>query len=121
VNAVLAAYYSTFASKSLDDSLQFEIENGLNVISKESIAGAKKFVTGLGKHGKFNVADVPEQEWQKEFRDINHQYFFSRGVLRYFTQTWRNNSFRCLFRRLPRPQDVGHLCLRYYNFFYPFL
>jgi hypothetical protein len=45
--------------------------------------------------------------------------FFSRGVLRYFTQTWRNNSIRCLLRRLPRPQDVGHLCLRYCNFFNP--
>jgi hypothetical protein len=43
--------------------------------------------------------------------------FFSRGVLRYFTQTWRNNSFRCLLQRLPRPQDVGHLCLRYCKFF----
>jgi hypothetical protein len=39
--------------------------------------------------------------------------FFSRGVLWYFTQTWQNNSFWCLLRRLPRPQDVGHLCLRY--------
>jgi hypothetical protein len=29
-------------------------------------------------------------------------FFFSRGVLRYFTQTWRNNSFRCFLRRLPR-------------------
>jgi hypothetical protein len=47
-------------------------------------------------------------------------FFFSRGVLRYFTQTWRNNSFRCLLRRLPRSQDVGHLCLRYCKFFNPF-
>jgi hypothetical protein len=47
-------------------------------------------------------------------------FFFSRGVLRYFTQTWRNNSFQCLLRRLPRPQDVGHLSLRYFNFFNPF-
>jgi hypothetical protein len=46
--------------------------------------------------------------------------FFSRGVLRYFSQTWRNNSFRCLLRRLPRPQDVFHLCLRYCNCFNPF-
>jgi hypothetical protein len=47
-------------------------------------------------------------------------FIFSRGVLRYFTQTWRNNSFRCLLRRLPRPQDVGHLRLRYCKFFNPF-
>jgi hypothetical protein len=44
---------------------------------------------------------------------------FSRGVLRYFTQTWRNNTFWCLLQRLPRPQDVGHLRLRYCNFFNP--
>jgi hypothetical protein len=43
--------------------------------------------------------------------------FFSRGVLQYFTQTWRNNSFRCLLWPLPRPQDVGYLCLRYCRFF----
>jgi hypothetical protein len=40
--------------------------------------------------------------------------------LQYFTQTWRNNSFRCLLRRLPRPQDVGHLRLRYCKVFKPF-
>jgi hypothetical protein len=51
-----------------------------------------------------------------------HSYLkkISRGVLRYFTQTWRNNSFRCLLRRLPRPQDVGHLRLRYCKLFIPF-
>jgi hypothetical protein len=32
---------------------------------------------------------------------------FSRSALRYFTQTWRNNSSRCLLRRLPRHQDAG--------------
>ena len=37
---------------------------------QESISGAKKFVSGLGKHGKFNVADPPEQEWQKEFKEM---------------------------------------------------
>jgi hypothetical protein len=46
--------------------------------------------------------------------------FFSCGVLRYSTQTWRNNTFRCLLRSLPRPQDVDHVCLRYCKFFNPF-
>jgi hypothetical protein len=32
---------------------------------------------------------------------------FSRSALRYFTHTWRNNSSRCLLRRLPRHQDAG--------------
>ena len=33
-----SAYHATFASRSLEESLQFEIENGLNVISKVSAA-----------------------------------------------------------------------------------
>jgi hypothetical protein len=51
---------------------------------------------------------------------LSYLWFFSRGVLRYFTQTWRNKSFQCLLRRLPRPQDVSHLRLRYCKFFNPF-
>ena len=34
----------------LEDSLQFESENALHVISKESIGGAQKFVEGLGEN-----------------------------------------------------------------------
>ena len=66
-----SAIYATFASKSLEDSLDQEGMNGLHVLSKESIKGAKKFVSGLGKHGKFNVTPVAEkQEWQKEFEEM---------------------------------------------------
>jgi hypothetical protein len=46
--------------------------------------------------------------------------YLQKTGLRYFTQTWRNNSFRCLLRRLPRPQDVGHLRLTNCKFFNPF-
>ena len=63
-----SAIHATFASRSLPDSLDYEGMEGLQVLSKESIKGAKKFVSGLGKHGKFNVTPVAEQqEWQKEF------------------------------------------------------
>ena len=68
-----SAYYATFASKSLEESLMYEIENGLNIVSKESIAGAKKFASGLGKHGKFNVSPKPEQEWQKELQEMQEE------------------------------------------------
>jgi hypothetical protein len=54
-------------------------------------------------------------------RDSFFSSFFSRGVLRYFTQTWWNNSFWCLLQRLPKPQDVIHLCLRYCKFLTLFL
>jgi hypothetical protein len=51
-------------------------------------------------------------EIERAFKDLQiraetNVFFFSRGVLRYFTRTWRNNSFWCLLRCLPRPQDVG--------------
>lgn len=66
-----SAIYATFASKSLQASLEHEGMEGLHVLSKESIIGAKKFVSGLGKHGKFNVSPVAEkQEWQKEFDEM---------------------------------------------------
>jgi enoyl-CoA hydratase/carnithine racemase len=67
-----SAIHATFASKSLEQSLVNEGMEGLHVLSKESIKGAKKFVSGLGKHGKFNVTPVAEkQEWQKEFDEMS--------------------------------------------------
>ncbi|GAU99080.1 hypothetical protein RvY_10126 [Ramazzottius varieornatus] len=49
-----SAYHSTFTAKSLEDALVFEHEKGKQIIINEAIAGAKGFVFGLGKHGKFN-------------------------------------------------------------------
>ena len=41
---------------------------------QESIKGAKKFVSGLGKHGKFNVSPVAEpQEWQTELEHMKKE------------------------------------------------
>jgi len=66
-----SAYHATFASKSLQDSLQFESDNSLHVISKESLEGAQKFVKGLGRHGKFNVNPPAEKEnWEKEREEM---------------------------------------------------
>jgi hypothetical protein len=43
-------------------------------IFQESIQGAKKFASGLGRHGKFNVSPMNEkQEWQKELDAIVEQ------------------------------------------------
>jgi hypothetical protein len=47
-------------------------------------------------------------------------FFFSRHSAIFHTDLAEYNSFRCLLRRLPRPQDVGYLCLRYFKFFNPF-
>jgi hypothetical protein len=56
-------------------------------------------------------------EAQRLLATVERWPFISWGVLQYFTQTWWNNSFWCLLRRLPRPQDVGLLCLGYHKFF----
>ncbi len=62
-----SAYHATFASRSLEESLQFEAENAIHVISQESIDGAQKFVKGLGRHGKFNVNPAADKEsWELE-------------------------------------------------------
>lgn len=38
---------------------------------QESIRGAKKFMAGMGKHGKFNVEPVAEkQDWQVELEEM---------------------------------------------------
>ena len=61
--------HATFASKNLEGSLQFELDNAIHVISKESLVGASKFVKeGLGWQGKFNVNPV-----EKEGREIEHE------------------------------------------------
>ena len=66
-----SAIYATFASDSLESSLQYESDHALHVITKESIQGAKKFSSGLGKHGKFNVTPAMEpMGWQEEFSEM---------------------------------------------------
>ena len=66
-----SAYHATFASKSLEESLQFESENAVHVISQESLEGARKFEKGMGRHGKFNVSPAVEKEgWEKEREEM---------------------------------------------------
>ena len=66
-----SAYHATFASKSLEESLQFESENAIHVISQESLDGAQKFVKGLGRHGKFNVSPaVKKEDWEEEREEM---------------------------------------------------
>ena len=49
-----SAYNATFNSCSVEDSLEFEYKNGLKVITKESVPGAKEFISGKGKKGDFH-------------------------------------------------------------------
>jgi len=66
-----SAYHATFASKSLEESLQYESENAVHIISTESIEGAQKFaLKGLGRHGKFNVTQVSKEDWEIEREEL---------------------------------------------------
>ncbi|XP_068092964.1 enoyl-CoA hydratase EchA19-like isoform X2 [Hyperolius riggenbachi] len=47
-----SAYYSSFDATSFTDAMQFEFNNGVKVVAEESVAGAKRFTTGEGRHGK---------------------------------------------------------------------
>lgn len=48
-----SVFYSAYSAKNYDDALNFEAENGQKVLIKESVQGAQKFVTGIGRHGSF--------------------------------------------------------------------
>ncbi|XP_068081416.1 probable enoyl-CoA hydratase isoform X2 [Anabrus simplex] len=47
-----SAYYSKFDCISWEDALNFERRSSNQLVLKESIKGAKKFVSGVGRHGK---------------------------------------------------------------------
>lgn len=50
-----SAYNAAYNAISQDDALKFEYENGIKVVTEESIPGAQKFQKGIGKHGSFNL------------------------------------------------------------------
>ncbi|XP_063779188.1 enoyl-CoA hydratase EchA19-like isoform X2 [Pseudophryne corroboree] len=47
-----SAYYSTFDATSFTDAMQFEFNNGADVVVEESVSGAKRFSAGEGRKGK---------------------------------------------------------------------
>ena len=40
-----SVYHAAYDSKSMEDALEFEYENGIGVVLKESVTGAKKFIS----------------------------------------------------------------------------
>lgn len=48
-----SAYNTAFNANSYEEAFEFEKNNSLPAVLQESIAGAKKFVSGVGRHGKF--------------------------------------------------------------------
>ncbi|KAI1129294.1 ClpP/crotonase-like domain-containing protein [Nemania abortiva] len=53
-----SCYYSAYDASSFEDALKNEFENGVKVISTESIAGAAKFSGGAGRHGAFDSPKI---------------------------------------------------------------
>lgn len=58
-----SAYHSVFHSHSADptggvnwlkEALAYEIRNGIDVVTRESISGAKRFAGGIGRKGDFS-------------------------------------------------------------------
>ncbi|XP_021956995.1 short-chain-enoyl-CoA hydratase-like [Folsomia candida] len=49
----MSAYYAMFSAKDWKDAVYNEMDRGLDVIHKESVGGAGRFVTGIGRHGSF--------------------------------------------------------------------
>uniref|UniRef100_T1JD33 Uncharacterized protein n=1 Tax=Strigamia maritima TaxID=126957 RepID=T1JD33_STRMM len=53
-----SAYYSVTDATSMTDAFKYEHDNGRRVISSEAVIGAGKFVSGVGRHGKFNINPI---------------------------------------------------------------
>ncbi|ODM17682.1 hypothetical protein SI65_06470 [Aspergillus cristatus] len=48
-----ACYYSVYNAHSFEDALAYEYDNGVKVITSESVKGAARFSGGAGRHGQF--------------------------------------------------------------------
>lgn len=51
----MSAYHAMYDAKDFETALQYEMQQGLDVLLSESVAGAQQFVSGVGKHGSFNL------------------------------------------------------------------
>ncbi|KAF5307267.1 hypothetical protein FQR65_LT06983 [Abscondita terminalis] len=60
-----SVYNSAFAS-AMDQFLKYEWNESMHVLSEESIQGAKKFVSGIGRHGTtYNIKEKELPQWEK--------------------------------------------------------
>lgn len=48
-----SCYYSAYNASSFEDALRNEFEDGVKVITTESVRGAGRFSSGAGRHGQF--------------------------------------------------------------------
>lgn len=50
-----SAFYSAYNATTMEDALSYEWENSKHIIYEESVQGASRFVSGIGRHGNFNL------------------------------------------------------------------
>ena len=48
-----SCYYAAYNASSLEDAMRNEYDQGIQVVQGESISGAARFASGLGRHGAF--------------------------------------------------------------------
>ncbi|KAI0185991.1 ClpP/crotonase-like domain-containing protein [Xylaria flabelliformis] len=53
-----SCYYSAYNATSFEDALRNEFDEGIQVITTESVKGAAKFSDGAGRHGAFEKAQI---------------------------------------------------------------
>ncbi|KAI1290984.1 ClpP/crotonase [Xylaria venustula] len=53
-----SCYYSAYNATSFEDALRNEFDEGIKVITTESVKGAAKFSSGAGRHGAFEKASI---------------------------------------------------------------
>ncbi|KAF9870924.1 enoyl-CoA hydratase/isomerase [Colletotrichum karsti] len=53
-----SCYYSAYNASSFEDALSHEFDHGIKVISTESVRGAARFSSGVGRHGSFEESKI---------------------------------------------------------------
>lgn len=60
--------YNAAFNQAYNELLQYEKEKANSISLKSMVEGAKKFLSGIGKHGKaYNLTEKESFEWEKEF------------------------------------------------------
>lgn len=74
MNADRASAYNSAYCKVYDDLLKYETEHGIPILAEESVQGAQRFVSGVGRHGKFhNLTEKVKPEWEKDENKLQNK------------------------------------------------
>lgn len=59
--------YDAAFNRAYKELLEYQREDTKDILQHESIEGAKKFISGIGKHGKtYNLTERPRKHWESE-------------------------------------------------------